>query len=361
VAVRSNTDSTILYGYSKVKHIITGGDGFLGTELAKKLVAKGEQVVVLDIKQTPSPHYESVTFVEMDITDPKAWKAISIDEDDIVYHFAARLLVPILRRSERKEYFWSCLYEGTKTMLDHLDSNTGCRSIVYYTTDMVYGHTEEHPRPESHPRVPLGPYGDAKYQSELLCEEYREKGFNITLFRPRLIIGPGRLGILESLFKLIDRSLPVPLIGNGKNFYQFISVSDCADACLAAVAKGCPNEAYNVGSLNPPTVRELLGALIKSAGSRSFLIPTPAFAVKFVLEMLDRINRPLLDPEQYLIADETCVLSMEKAKEQLGWSPKDTDIDMLIAAWDSWKAGQSSSASSVDKTVQTGVVGGENP
>ena len=320
-----------------MKHIITGGDGFLGTELAKKLVARGEKVLAIDIKQTQSPHYEHIEFMNIDITDPAALATVPVDDDDIVYHFAARLLVPIIKRAERHEYFWSVLYQGTENLLDFLEQKTGCRQVIYYTTDMVYGHTLENPRPESHSRIPLGPYGDAKYQSELLCEKYRERGFNITIFRPRLIIGPGRLGILESLFKLIDKNLPVPTIGSGRNFYQFISVSDCADICLAAVEKGVPNEAYNVGSLDAPRVRTLLKTLIKSADSKSIVVPTPAFAVKFVLACLDKLNIPLLDPEQYLIADETCILSMDKAKKELGWEPKDSDIDMLNVAYSSWK------------------------
>lgn len=320
-----------------MKHIITGGDGFLGTELARKLVERGEQVLVLDIKKTPAPHYEHVEFMLVDITDVEALETVPVEQDDIVYHFAARLLVPIIKRAQREEYFHSVLYQGTENLLSYLENKTGCRNVIYYTTDMVYGHTVENPRPESHPRVPLGPYGDAKYQSELLCEEYRERGFNITIFRPRLIIGPGRLGILESLFKLIDKNLPVPTIGGGRNYYQFISVSDCADVCFAAVAKGIPNESYNVGSLDAPRVRQLLKDLIVAAGSKSIVVPTPAFAVKFVLSVLDKLNIPLLDPEQYLIADETCILSMEKAKRELDWEPKDKDADMLIAAYKSWK------------------------
>jgi len=320
-----------------VKHIITGGDGFLGTELAKKLIARGEKVLAIDIKQSNSPHYQHIDFMLLDITDRAALETLPVDEDDVVYHFAARLLVPIIKRAEREEYFWSVLYQGTENLFDYLEKKTRCRRVIYYTTDMVYGHTVENPRPESHPRVPLGPYGEAKYQSELLCEKYRERDFRITIFRPRLIIGPGRLGILESLFKLIDKNLPVPTIGGGRNFYQFISVSDCADICLAALDKGIPNEAYNVGSLDAPRVRALLKTLIKSAGSKSIVVPTPAFAVKFVLAILDKLNIPLLDPEQYLIADETCILSMEKAKRELDWEPKDSDTDMLFAAYSTWK------------------------
>lgn len=325
-----------------MKHIIFGGDGFLGTELTKKLTARGERVVVCDLKQTQaSGIYDNsglVSYIKLDVTHKADFDAVDVDAEDMVYHFAAKLLVPILPRSERKDYFWTALYDGTQNVLSFMEQK-GLRNLVYYTTDMVYGHTLHHPRFEDHPRAPLGPYGEAKYQTELLCEQYREKGFNITLFRPRLIIGPGRLGILEKLFKLVDHNLPVPTIGNGKNFYQFISVSDCAEACICAVAAGCPNENYNLGSLNPPTVNELLKKLIVEANSKSFLLPTPAGLVKLVLDIFDRMGMPIMDPEQYLIADETCVLDVSKGKRELGWEPKDNDVDMLFAAYNDYRRG----------------------
>ena len=322
-----------------MQHIIFGGDGFLGTELTKKLTARGEQVLICDRKQTlASGIYDSpqVTYLKMDVKEPETFKSIQTDSDDIIYHFAAELLVPIVKRSERKDYFWQALYVGTINVLDFM-LERGLNNLVYFTTDMVYGHTITNPRFEDHPREPVGPYGEAKYQTELLCEEYRKKGLNISIFRPRVIVGHGRLGILEKLFKLIDANLPVPMIGNGKNYYQFISVSDCAEACLCAIEAGFPNEEYNLGSLNPPTVRELLNALIKEAGSKSFLLPTPASMVKLVLELLDRINKPLMDPEQYLIADETCVLDVSKGKKELNWEPKDGDSDILIVAYKSYR------------------------
>lgn len=325
-----------------MKHIIFGGDGFLGTELTKKIIARGEHVLICDRKQTLSSGiYDNplVSYLKMDVKEVNTFSDIPTDKDDVVYHFAAELLVPILKRKERKKYFWDALYVGTVNVLDFMLERK-LNNLVYYTTDMVYGHTKFDPRFEDHPREPIGPYGEAKYQTELLCEEYRKKGLNITIFRPRLIIGEGRLGILEKLFKLIDANLPVPMIGNGKNYYQFISVSDSADVCLRAVDKGFPNEEYNVGSLNPPTVKELLGDLIKEANSKSFLIPTPAPLVKMALAALDVIGKPLMDPEQYLIADETCVLEMSKAKKDLDWEPKDTDSDLLIIAYRSYKEEQ---------------------
>jgi len=326
-----------------MKHIIFGGDGFLGTELTKKLVAKGEQVLICDEKKSVQfGNYDSpgVTYIKMDVTQPDTFKDINVGEGDIVYHFAARLLVPILPRAQRHDYFWQALYVGTQNVLEWMQAK-GLNNLVYYTTDMVYGHTEFNPRTEDHPCKPIGPYGEAKYQTEKLVDEYRQKGFNITLFRPRLIIGHGRLGILGKLFKLIDMNLPVPTIGNGKNYYQFISVGDCAEACLAAVEAGFPSENYNLGSSNPPTVNELLKTLIKEANSKSILIPTPAFAVKAVLAALDKVNKPLMDPEQYLIADETCVLDCSKAERDLGWTPQDDDASMLLVAYQDYREGRS--------------------
>ena len=326
-----------------MKHIIFGGDGFLGTELTKELVKRNERVLICDEKQSPQfGNYElpGVEYLKMDVTDKSSFDPIAVEEGDIVYHFAARLLVPIMPRAEREDYFWQSLYVGTTNVLEWMESK-GLRNMVYYTTDMVYGHTVENPRTEEHPCKPIGPYGEAKYQTEHLVDTFREKGFNITLFRPRLIIGHGRLGILEKLFVLVDKNLPVPTIGSGKNYYQFISVGDCAAACLAAVDKQFPNENYNLGSTNPPTVNELLKQLVAEAGSKSILIPTPAFAVKWTLDILDRIGKPLMDPEQYWIADETCVLDCSKAQRELDWVPKDDDTSMLLVAYRDYKEGKS--------------------
>lgn len=315
-----------------MKHVIFGGDGFLGRYLARELVSRSQEVVICGITKSDLDIYRKVPFIRVDITETPAFDMLPLAPSDVVHHFAARLLVPIVARSRRKEYFWSVNYHGTKNVLEYVYAK-GCRNLVYFTTDMVYGRTKTTPRYEDHPREPLGPYGESKLASEKLCESYREKGMNITVFRPRMIIGPGRLGILENLFRLVDANLPIPLIGNGTNHYQFISVFDCVSAVLCTLEKGVPCSTYNLGSKNPPTVNKLLGVLIREAGSRSFLVRTPAGLMKGTLAILDFLGLPLLDPEQYLIADETCVLDISKAARELGWQPCHSDQDMLIAAY----------------------------
>jgi dTDP-glucose 4,6-dehydratase len=320
-----------------MKHVIFGGDGFVGRHLARKLLADGEQVIVADIVRENIDFYRDAETVHCDVTRPEDIGRIPLAADDMVYNLSAKMLSPLQVRAKRHEFFYPVNYDGTRNIIEAMDK-AGANRLVHFTTDMIYGHTVTYPMTEEHPQAPLGEYGQSKLDTEILAAEWRERGMSISLFRPRLIIGPGRLGILEKLFRLVDYHLPVPMIGSGKNPYQFISVFDCAEAARLAWQAGVPNEAYNLGSVNPPPVRKLLGDLIRHAGSKSFLIPTPGWAVKRTLDLFDMLNMPIMDPEQYLIADENCVLDVGKGERQLGWVPQYRDEDMLIAAYDEYHA-----------------------
>lgn len=320
-----------------MRHIIFGGDGFVGRHLAPKLLADGEEVIVADIARSDLAHYGRARFVHCDVTKKSSVEAVGIRSDDMVYNLSAKMLSPIQVRAKRHDFFWPVNVHGTENIVEAME-RAGAPNLVHFTTDMIYGHTVHYPMTEDHPVAPLGEYGFSKLKTEELAAEWRMRGMKISLFRPRLIIGPGRLGILEKLFKLIDHNLPVPMIGSGRNPYQFISVFDCAEAARLAWKAGVPNEAYNLGSLNPPPVKKLLGDLIRHAGSRSLLIPTPGWAVKRTLDLLDFMNMPIMDPEQYLIADEDCLLDVSKGQRELGWVPQYRDEDMLIAAYNEYRA-----------------------
>src|SRR5258705_6489314 len=155
----------------------------------------------------------------------------------------------------------------------------GAYKMIFWSSDMVYGPALTTPRTEDHPRRPYGSYGRAKVAAEDLVFRARAAGLDATMLRPRLIIGPGRLGVLERLFGLIARGLPVPLIGSGANHFQFVSAADCARASLLAVGLGCPNTALNLGSANPTVLHHLLGSLIAAACSRPRRTRGPAAAV----------------------------------------------------------------------------------
>ena len=128
------------------------------------------------------------------------------------------------------------------------------------------------------------------------------------------------------------------MIGSGKNRYQFISVFDCADALVHSLKSNQINKIFNLGSNNPPTVKNLLLNLIKYANSKSLLIPTFHPVAKVLLGILDTANLSLMYPEQYLIADKDYILDTTSLKNELGFMPKDSDQEMLLTGFDSYLA-----------------------
>lgn len=320
-----------------MKHIIFGGDGFVGRYLAQDLLNEGKRVIICDINKSNLPIYREVSFIQLDITDRAAFDALQPAPDDVVYHLAARQYDRNIPKQNRRQYFEAVNCVGTANLLEYL-SKHGCRNLIYFSSDMVYGKPVRLPVDTNHQRKPFGPYGQSKKRAEDLCKVYREKGLNITIFRPRLIIGPGRLGVLKKLFWLINHSLPVPLIGQGFNHYQMVSVFDCVTAIKCAVDKGIPNQEYNLGSKDPPTVEELLRSSIKTAKSKSFLVKTPGSLIKRVLKLLDRLGLTLMYEEQFMIADENYIVDILKTEKELGWTPSYRDDKMLYQALKEYKS-----------------------
>ncbi len=317
-----------------MKHIIFGGNGFVGRYTVRDLLEAGEQVLVCDIAKDESlPIYKKAQFLYCDITKPEQVAQVPIGADDVVHNLAARMLHPIIKRAERYEYFYSVDYHGAVHVIDAME-RAGCDKLVQFSTDMVYGPLQTPPPVKvDHPRHPIGEYSASKMALEDYCMKKRGEGLRVSIMRPRLINGPGRVGILGKLFHLIRLGLPVPLIGNGQNRYQMVSVFDCASASVCSAMKGVVNGEFNLGSANPPNVRELLSGVIREAGSKSILIPTIASPAKVFLRFLDRINLPVLVPEQFEIADHDYVVDIEPTIRMLDWQPKHSDQDMMNDAY----------------------------
>lgn len=315
------------------KYIIFGGNGFLGRYLSETLLAQGKNILICDLIKSKLDIYNKASFMKVDITNSSDLEQIPYEKNDIVINLAANQYHLNVPRKNRKEFFFNVNYKGTKNILKSME-NKGCHNLIYFSTDMTYGKPQYLPVDTKHPQKPFGPYGASKKASEELCYQYRDKGFNITIFRPRMILGPGRLGVLKKLFKLIEKGMPVPMIGDGSNCYQMISVFDCVTAILKCIEKDIPNQEYNLGSENPPTVHNLLNKVINEVNSKSILIKTNGKMVKFCLAFLGKIGIELLYREQYEIADENYIVDIEKTKKELDWMPMYTDEDMLYQSYE---------------------------
>ena len=340
------------------RYVVFGGSGFVGVYAINALkmaidsarIKKGE-IVNIDI--APPKKSCDAQFIECDIA-----KDIDFEfrKDDIVVHLAARAYAPkppskAFAPHCLKEYFFSVNVDGTKNIIAKMKEGE-CKNLIYFSTDMVYGKPQYLPLDSAHPRNPIGYYGlskkisedivmasriDAESDSTTIATGGRIGSFNATIFRPRMILGAGRYGILLKLFKLMDLNLPLPLIGDGSNCYQMVSVKDCAEAIICAIEKGIPNDEFNLGSLNPPRIKELLRFVASKSGSKSVLIPTWARGVKWILWMLEFFGMPLMYKEQFEIANEQYIIDISKTQNLLGWTPKYNDKDMLLEAYTHYK------------------------
>jgi dTDP-glucose 4,6-dehydratase len=318
-----------------MRHIITGGSGFLGRYVAQELSERHEQTLIFDLIAPSVSLPPTVEFVRGDVRDASDLARLCLGPNDVVYHLAARQFHSGVPRAGRDEWFASVNTAGTSLLLESM-ARSGTGRLVYFSTDMVYGRPQRTPVSPEHPLQPIGPYGRSKAAAEGIIARHAQGGMKITVLRPRLIIGAGRYGVLQRLFQLIEMGLPVPMIGTGRNHYQMVSVHDCVDAALCAVDVGLPTGPFNLGSTAPPTVRDLLESMIRRAHSRSRLLPTPAGLTKAICTALDGMGLTLLFPEQYQIADLDFIVDTTRTREMLSWTPKYSDHDMMIAAYDDY-------------------------
>lgn len=323
-----------------MRWFIIGGCGFVGGYLAASLRDRGEDVVVADLAG-PVPGSADATppgsYIRVDVRDPESVASLPLGPDDVVIHLAARQYHDRVPSRNRQAWFDEVNVAGLRNVLSHMQRR-GCDRLVFFSTDMVYGVPQQIPVSVDHVQQPVGEYGRSKRAAEAACRAFRRVGGRATIMRPRLISGPGRLGIFRKLFWLIDRGLPVPMIGDGTNCYQMVSVHDCVSAIELAVEAGVPDAEFNLGSSNPPAIRDLLGRLIEDAGSRSRLIATPARLVKLVLGTLDRVGQPVMHREQYMIADCHYLVDTSETHRMLGWTPRHADQDMLVEAHRRYRA-----------------------
>ncbi len=312
--------------------LITGAAGLLGSALLSELSGRGEVLRGTDIRPMAGDSHCDLQFLQSDLLDEDACRR-ACEGVRVVVHTAALQHGPAMPRWGRRLFFGA----NVRMTRDLVDAaiDRGVEHIVMVSSDMVYGIPRGRAFRESDAPSPIGPYGRSKLASEAVCEAARQHGVRVTVLRPRLIIGPGRIGVLKRLFDRIRAGRCVPLIGNGRNRYQMVSVADVAAACRLAVETRADG-AFNLGSDSPIPVEEMLCDVCRRAESGSRVRPTPASLVHAALWALHSVRLSPLTPEQFRIANVDYVLDTSRAREELGWTPRDSDAEMLWQAYQSY-------------------------
>jgi len=316
---------------------ITGGAGFLGLHLARRLLAGGNQVRTLDLAPLDDAELErSVEEVRGDVRDPVAATQLAHGADVLV-HAAAALPIQASRTSIR-----SVNVDGTAVVLAAA-LEAGVRRAVLISSTAVYGVPKHHPIDETSPLVGVGHYGESKIEAEQVAGEVGRRGLEVVILRPKTFIGPERLGVFEILFDWIREGRRIYVLGSGHNRYQLLAVEDLVDAIvLAAERPEAAGEAINVGAGEFGTVREDLGALIAHAGSGSRLTSFPVKPAELGLRALELMRLSPLAEWHYKTAHRDSFVDVGKAGRLLGWSPRYSNAEALCRTYDWYLANRES-------------------
>jgi nucleoside-diphosphate-sugar epimerase len=306
---------------------ISGGAGFLGLHLARRLIADGHEVRSLDLVPLDEPGL-AVHELRGDIRDEAACGEL-VDGARILIHAAAAL--PI--RGSRDE-IRSVNVDGTATLLSAA-AQARVRRVVLVSSTAVYGVPEKHPIEEDDPLVGVGHYGESKIEAEEVCRAFRRRGLDCVIVRPKTFIGPERLGVFEILFDWIRDGRRIYVLGDGSNRYQLLAVEDLVEAIrLAATKRAARNETVNVGAKEFGTVRADLQALIDHAGSTSRVTPIPVRPAEATLRALELARLSPLVEWHYRTAHRDSFVDVSRAEELLGWKPRRSNADALIETYD---------------------------
>ncbi len=307
------------------RFMITGGAGFLGINLIRYLLQRGHHVTSLDIAEFNYPDVlGKVSIHRGDIRDRAAVER-AMAQVDIVVHTAAAL--PLYK----KEDILSTDIDGTRNVLE-VAFQRGVQRFIHISSTAVYGIPDHHPIYEDDKLDGVGPYGIAKIEAENICLEYRSRGMCVPILRPKSFIGPERLGVFALLYDWAMTGHGFPIIGSGKNYYQYLDVEDLCDAIylVATLDKQRVNDTFNIGAKEYSTVREDFQAVLDYAGFGKKAVPLPAAPMVWALRGLEAVGLSPLYKWVYETVSKDSFVSIEKAERVLGFKPKYSNQQALI-------------------------------
>ncbi len=290
-----------------MRALVTGGAGFIGSNLVDSLVERGDEVTVVDDVSTgkranlDQAIQNGVQLIELDIRDAEAvHAAVEQARPEVIFHLAAQIDV---RKSVADPANDSRInVEGTVNVLRAAQTHGVRRFVNTSTGGAIYGEVQIIPAPEDHPVAPEAPYGLSKFCAEQYCELFtRLHGLSTVSLRYGNVYGPrqdplGEAGVVAIFCgKLLDGERPT-IFGDGEQTRDYVYVGDVVDANLRA-AGAQTSGAVNIGCGAEVSVLDIVAALAPHADG--------AFAPEHAPERLGEVRRSALDAS--------------RARQELGW------------------------------------------
>jgi UDP-glucose 4-epimerase len=279
-----------------MKILVTGGAGFIASQIAQTYIDQGHQVVVLDNLSSGNRAFvpTDAQFIEMDILDPEVEKLFQEEKFDAINHHAAQISVTGSVRNPLNDAKTNIL--GTLHLLQKAVESGVEKFIFASTGGAIYGDQERFPADETHSCDPYSPYGIAKYSAEHYIRFFI-KTYNLsgTVLRYSNVYGPrqdpdGEAGVVAIFCKRILEGKPLIVYGDGEQTRDFISVRDIVAANIIALSPQCQG-IYNVGRGEETTVNHLAKSLAHLAGATA--------GIQYAEARAGEQKRSCIDPEKF--------------------------------------------------------------
>lgn len=262
-----------------MKMLVTGGAGFIGSNLAAGILKDGHDLVVVDNFDDYYTGKEKnlgrvgnkkdFTFLKGDVTD-KEFMAKSAEGVDLVYHLAAQPGVRISVENPQKTVKANIL--GTVNVLKAA-ADAGVKKVVFASSSSVFGKAEYMPIDEKHPKNPISPYGLSKLCCEHYCKLYEElAGIKTVALRYFTVYGPSqRPDMAINIFiRKALKNETISVFGDGKQTRDFTYIGDIVDATMLAGEKQkADGEDFNLGGGHNIDVNSLVQKIAELCGSES--------------------------------------------------------------------------------------------
>ena len=286
-----------------MKYVVTGGAGFIGSNIVKKLVSRGDNVTVIDNLNTGKENNlstvrDKIVFLKDSIQNVDLLEK-ETENIDGVFHQAA--LASIQDSYLKPDEYHSVNVNGTENILKLAQKNNF--KIVYASSSSVYGNPEKIPIKEEDSKNPINPYAETKLKKEELAIKYSKNGVKVIGLRYFNVFGKGQskeyAGVLKLFLERIRDKLPPRVNGDGTQFRDFVYVEDVADANIMSMDSKINHEFFNVGTNTSISILDLAKTVIKYSGLN-----------------IDPIFGPALKGDvQRTIADINLI------KDKIGWTP----------------------------------------
>ena len=308
-------------------YLITGGAGFFGSILKQYLLNDGDSCVSIDLEHDDFKH-QNFSSYQGDINDNKLMTEIfSKYKFDAIFHCAA-LLAHVKKDIKR---LWKSNVNGTENIYKYA-INYGVNKIVFISSNCLWAKNFDELVKEEETPEPKEIYGRSKLEGEKILLSQKDK-VNSIIFRSPTIMDEGRLGLLGILFEFIDEGRKLPMVGNGKNRYQFIYAKDLAKACKLAL-KANYSEVFNIGSDDVKSFNEVYQYVIDNSSSKSKLLHFPKLPMILAMKICFWLGISPLGPYQYKMIASSFIFDTQKIKQKLGFVPTLKNEEMLLRAYD---------------------------